>query len=506
MALLGLDIGTSGCKATIVGLDGTILSEASEDYSLLTDGQGKFEIDPELIWQAVQHAIRKAASVFGTKAPVEAISVSSFGETLVAVDECGNAIGPCMIYTDMRGQEQAAQLANDLGQSRIFEITGTTAQSMYSLSKLMWIKTHHPDIYARTWKWMAIADFVLYRMGAEPHIDYSLAARTMAFDIVEKKWSEEMLGYADIPVDRFGTPVQAGTRVGKLKSSLALSLGLPAGALLVAGGHDQACAALGTGVLEPGIAANGMGTTECIIPVFNEPLRTQEMAKCGYACVPHVVPDKYVTYGFSFTCGSLLRWYREQFGAALEEQAKVSGRSAYELMIEQASRRPSPLLFLPHFAGAATPYMNANATGLIAGLTLSATQGDFIRAMLEGLTFEMMVNASIMARQGIVFNELRAAGGLAKSDFYLQLKADMMGMEIVSLQTSEGGTLGVAALAGQAAGIYSTIEEAVSQLVRTNKRFHPDARRHAWYKQRFEQYQNMYAAAQSIGLDYNWPE
>lgn len=499
MALLGLDIGTSRCKATIVELDGTILGEAAEEYALITDGRGRYEIDPDAIWQAIRRTIRQAASAFGAEAPVEAISVSSFGETLVAVDERGEAIGPSMIYMDARGQEQANRLANDLGQSRIFEITGTTAHAMYSLSKLLWVKEHRPDFYAKVWKWMAIADFVLYRLGAEPHIDYSLAARTMAFDVVEKKWSDVMLGYADIPADRFGTPVQSGTVVGRLKPSLAVSLGLPAGIPLVAGGHDQACAALGTGVIRPGVAVDGMGTTECITPVFEEPIRTPEMAEGGYACVPHVVPDKYVTYAFTFASGSLLRWYREQFGSHLEERAKRLGKSVYELIIGQASPDPSPLLLLPHFAGAATPYMNPDARGLIAGLTLSATQGDLIRALLEGLNFEMMVNASFLARQGIEFRELRAVGGLAKSDFYLQLKADMMGVDIVTLQTSEGGTLGVAALAGHAAGCYASIEEAVDRLVRPNKRFVPDADRHAWYRGRFEQYLKLYDAAQSIG-------
>jgi Sugar (pentulose and hexulose) kinases len=502
MAILGLDVGTSGCKATIVDLNGQVINQASREYALLSSVPGWREIDPDTVWQAVQEAIKEATKPFTPVAPVRAIGISSFGETLVAIDEQGRTLGPSMLYTDTRGQWETEQLIHDLGQEKILSITGTTAQSMYSLSKLMWIKKNKPELYAKTWKWLAFSDFILFRLGAGPYTDYSLATRTLAFDIHRKCWSEDMLGYAGIPKERFGEPVQSGTVVGQLSSTIAKQLQLSEGAMLVAGGHDQVCAALGAGILNPGVAVDGLGSTECVTPVFEQPILTSEMAVNGFACVPHVIPNRYVTYGFTFNCGSLLRWYREQFGVVAEEEAARTGANVYELIIRQASRTPSPLLLLPHFSGAATPYMNPSAYGLLVGLSLTTNQSDIIRALLEGITFEIMVNVEKMEQQGIIINELRAVGGLARSEFYLQLKADMMGKTVISLQTSEAGTLGAVALAGKASGCFSSYEEAVGQLVVTKRRYEPDPANRAWYAQRFEQYKRLYPAVQFIGSNY----
>ena len=267
MCILGLDIGTSGCKATIVAVDGAVLAQAGREYPLHSPRPGWEELDPEAVWAAVQAVIRQVMAGYrGDK--IRAIGVSSFGEAVVAIDQDGRVLGNSMLYIDSRGQAEAARLRTDPGDARVLAIAGTYVQPMYSLCKIMWLKENRPEIYRRTWKFLLFADFILFRLGARPATDYSLAARTMAFDIRQKDWSQDLLDAAGVDGDKFAEPVPSGTVLGQLAGSLAGTLGLPGDVLLVAGGHDQACAALGAGVIRPGLAVDGLGSTECITPAF----------------------------------------------------------------------------------------------------------------------------------------------------------------------------------------------------------------------------------------------
>ncbi len=369
---------------------------------------------------------------------------------------------------------------------------------MYSLSKILWLKRNEISTYRRAWKFLLLADYTLFRLGAKPHTDYSLAARTQAFDVVRKVWSSDILGLADIDENKLGEPVQSGTVVGELGRKLADELGVPAGALLVAGGHDQPCAALGSGVTGPRVAVDGLGSTECVTPAFNHPIINEATARAGFACVPHVVEGLYVTYAFTFTCGSLLKWFRDKLAGDRRAEAESRGIDVFDLLIEEAAGAPSPLLLLPHFAGAATPYMDSDAKGAIVGLSIDTTGRDIIRAILEGVTFEMMVNIERLAEAGIEVEELRAVGGLSKSKAFLQLKSDMMGRPISALDVGEAGTLGVAILAGVACGLYPDAKSAAAALVHERHLFEPDMRAHAKYMEQFEKYKRMYDAVKYV--------
>jgi xylulokinase len=497
MSLLGIDIGTSGCKATVIDEEGNCLGQASKEYSLISTQPGWQELDPNEVWISVKEVVRRAAASYRGD-PVRAIGVSSFGEAVTAVNRHGDALSNSLIYIDARGKDEAAFLERRLGNEKILGITGTTALPMYSIAKIMWLKQHRLEQYQNTWKYLPFSAFILYKLGAMPHTDYSLAARTMAFDIIGKQWSSEILNTAGVEPDKFGEPVLAGAPVGNLSDALADELGLPRNCLLVAGGHDQPCAALGAGVIHPGLAVDGLGTTECITPAFDKPILSEAMAGNYFACVPHVVKDMYVTYAFTFTSGSMLRWYRDQFGQTWREQARQSGMDPYEVMIGKATKTPSPVFVLPHFAGAATPYMDTLAQGAIIGLNINTTSEDIFKAVLEGITFEMMVNVERLADAGVVVDELMAVGGLAKSDTFLQLKADMMGRKVTTLDISEAGTMGVAMLAGTAAGIYGNLEEAVARLVKKKRSFYPDPVLHAHYQERFATYRRIYPAVKGI--------
>lgn len=497
MALLGLDIGTSGCKASIIDYEGNVRGQAYVEYILSTPKPGWEELNPELVWNSTQKVILKALEEYKLEG-IKAISVSSFGEATVPIDRDGKALHNSLIYIDVRGKEEAEYLKYRLGDEKILGITGASVHSMYSICKIMWLKNHMPEVYTKTWKFLLFADFILFKLGAKPHTDYSLAARTMAFDIVNKRWSAEILEAAGVEEDKFGEPVQAGTVVGELSKKNIDKFGLPEGVVLVSGGHDQACAALGAGVISSKLAVDGLGTTECITPAFDRPVISVTMAESGFACVPHVIKDMYVTYAFTFTSGSMLKWYRDNFGHVYIGEAARAKKNIYDMLIEKATKHPTDIFVLPHFAGAATPYMDAEARGAMVGLSINTKPEDIIKAILEGITYEIMVNVVRLREAGIDIDEFRVVGGLAKSDAYLQLKADMMGRKVTAMCVSEAGTLGVAILAGTASGMYKNIGEAVKNVVKIKKQFYPDKKNHEIYMEKFQTYKKIYPAVKSI--------
>lgn len=497
MGLLGLDIGTTGCKATIIDFNGNKKTSAYREYSLENPGPGLEELNPEKVWNSVQQVIRKTTENYQGK-EIKAISISSFGEAAVPLDSKGNVLYNSIMYIDKRGEEEIKQLKQNLNEKEVLQITGTSIHPMYTLGKLMWLKKHKPKVYNKTRKFLLYADFILYKLGGEPVINYSLASRTMAFDVINKKWSGKILNTAGIDKNKLPEPVPSGSIIGQISKTQAAKLDLPEKVLLVAGGHDQPCAALGAGIIKNGIAVDGMGTVECITPAFKQPIISKQMAEANLVCCPHVKDDMYVTYAFNFTGGSLLKWYRDNFGYEEKQLAQKRGADVYDILIEKAAKQPTDIYILPHFAGSGTPYMDTESRGAIIGITMETGKKEIIKAVLEGITYEMMINLECLDQAGVEVNELRAVGGGAKSDYWLQLKANMMGKKIVSLNITEAGTLGVAMLAGTAAGIYNSLEEAVDKLVKIKKEFYPDKEKYQLYQQRFEIYKKIYPGIKNI--------
>ncbi|MFW6007515.1 MAG: FGGY-family carbohydrate kinase [Bacillota bacterium] len=497
MGLLGLDIGTTGCKATIIDFNGNKKTSAYREYSLENPGPGLEELNPEKVWNSVQQVIRKTTENYQGK-EIKAISISSFGEAAVPLDSKGNVLYNSIMYIDKRGEEEIKQLKQNLNEKEVLQITGTSIHPMYTLGKLMWLKKHKPKVYNKTRKFLLYADFILYKLGGEPVINYSLASRTMAFDVINKKWSGKILNTAGIDKNKLPEPVPSGSIIGQISKTQAAKLDLPEKVLLVAGGHDQPCAALGAGIIKNGIAVDGMGTVECITPAFKQPIISKQMAEANLVCCPHVKDDMYVTYAFNFTGGSLLKWYRDNFGYEEKQLAQKRGADVYDILIEKAAKQPTDIYILPHFAGSGTPYMDTESRGAIIGITMETGKKEIIKAVLEGITYEMMINLECLDQAGVEVNELRAVGGGAKSDYWLQLKANMMGKKIVSLNITEAGTLGVAMLAGTAAGIYNSLEEAVDKLVKIKKEFYPDKEKYQLYQQKFEIYKKIYPGIKNI--------
>jgi len=490
MHLMGLDVGTTGTKAIVFDDAGHLVSSAYREYPLTHPRPGWSDLDSNRVWLAVAEAAGEAAA--RSPEPVRALGISSQGEAATPVSESGEVLAPAIVSFCSRTRELVPRWRDLIDPLELFRTTGAPLSHIYTILKLQWLREHQPDVFRRTWKFLLFEDFTIFKMGLPPTIDYSLASRTMAFDVVEKRWSERILGLADVDPRLFADARPSGTVVGELPRQSAEALGLPPGCLVVTGGHDQPAGALGAGVIAPGVAIDATGTVECLTPAFAEPHLDEEMLKSGFACYPHTASPLYCTIAFNFTGGSLLRWFRDTLGAPERQQAQAQGRSVYDIILEQMPGEPTDLLFLPYFTSTGTPYFDPDPTSAIVGLHLGTTRGQLVRALLEGLSYEIRLNIELLTEAGIELEELRAVGGGAKSERWLQIKADIFNRRVVSLETSEAACLGVALLAGVAAGAYESLEEAVAASVHPVRTYEPDPARTRYYDEQFARYRDLY--------------
>jgi len=479
---MGVDIGSTGCKAMVFMQDGKILSHAYEEYEKISP----IEIDSIVLKKAVFLVIGKAADC-GVQ--VDAICISSFGESFVMLDGTDRPLDNILTYTNLCGQKQCAEMVQKHGEMRFRKIAGMRPLSMYSLAKMA--AYHETGLLDQAKKVMQMGEYIAYLLTGEHAVDYSLASRTMAFDVVNKRWDDELLSYAGAERSLMGSPVQSGVVIGKLRPATAKELSLSSNCVVVAGGQDQVCAATGAGVLSPGLAIDGIGTVECITPCFTSPMLRNDFLDNNYVCVPYTIPDCYATYIFNFTGGSLLKWYRDTFTAGIAEQVAQNGSNFYAYMDSIGARQPTDLLVVPHFAGNATPDMNPDAKGLIWGLSFDTDNATLYRALLEGVTFEMMYNLEIVTGMGVAINELRATGGGSKSPYWLQIKADMTGLPITALNVEEAGITGCVMLAGVTTGVYSDLNEAAKVLVKIREVYEPNSVHKQVYAEKFERFKKL---------------
>lgn len=494
IALGGLDIGSTGCKVTVYDAEGHYLYRTYRDYRV-SRNVGEHEVRAEEIWQGVCEVLREAAFRYPE---LRALGVTSFGESCVLLDEQDRPLRPVMLYTDPRGSEECRELTGRLGKEYLEQITGVAPHSMYSMPKLMWIRRHCPEDYARAGRILMMEDYIIYLLTGQAVIDVSLAARSMAFDIRRLEWSREIFEAAGIDQELFSKPVASGSSPCRILPHMAEELGLSKELLLVPTGHDQVSAAIGSGVFDREQAVDGAGTVECITPVFCGIPTDRRIYDGGYAVVPYVTPGSYVTYAFSFTGGALVSWFTENCAKAEKALAKEQGKSVYDVLEEGMKDAPTGILVLPHFAGAATPYMDEGAKGVILGLNVCHSVSDLYRAMMEGVVYEMMLNLEYLKAAGICPKKLHATGGGAASRVWMQMKADMLNLPIVSLGSAEAGATGCAMTAGVAAGIFKDLEEAASVMVTEKEIYEPRPEMHRAYEAHYQRYRRLYEAVRPL--------
>jgi xylulokinase len=498
MSLLGLDIGTTGCKANIFDHEGNILAQAYREYPLMHPQPGWIELDPDVMWQAVEETIREAVAKVSD--PVTALATSVLGEAVTPIGRDGRPLDNCMVGFDVRGVDESNWWRDkSLGAEKLYRISGQPLHSMQTIHKVMWWQKHRPEMYEQTWKFMCWGELALYWLGAPPTIDYSMASRTLALDISTKQWSAEVLEAASIAEGKLPAVAPSGTAVGTINPEMADRLGLPRKVVLCTGGHDQPCGALGAGVVDEGSAMYAIGTVECVTLALES--FKPNLGSAGFSCYPHVALDRLVTLAFNFTGGSLLRWYRDNFGRVEIAEAKRTGQDAYDLMIADMPAEPTELYVVPHFAGTGTPWLDPLAKGAIYGLTLGTRRQDILRAVLEGVTYEIAVSCQMVSEAGGTIKELRAIGGGSKSSHWLQIKADIMNRPIAQLEITEAAGLGAAILAGAATGVYESVNDAAKSLAKVRQTFEPNPKFSEIYAERLETYRRIYPAFRELRRD-----
>lgn len=494
MKIGGLDIGTTGCKLTVFDEDGVYLGKAYRDYPVRR-AVGGHEIDVSAIMDGVYAVIREMTVQHPDLA---GIGVTSFGETFVMTDELGTPLHPAMLYTDPRGAEECGELVERLGEKHIAEVTGLRPHEMYSLPKLMWLKKHRPEVYAAAKHCLLMEDFVVFHLTGAAKIDYSLASRTMAFDIQKLEWSEELLDAAGVDPALLSRPVPAGTAAGALTRDAAARTGLSPSAVVVCAGHDQIAAAVGAGAFDGSMAVDGAGTVQCLTPIYDSLPDIAAMAEGCFSVVPYVIPGKYAAYAFSYTGGALLQWCVNTLAKEETWMAKKMAVSVNQLLEEGCPSGPTDLLVLPHFAGAATPYMDTGSKGAILGLTTATTLPELYRACMEGVAYEMRLNAEALADSGVRYQKLHATGGGARSKVWMQMKADVLNVPITALKTADAGTVGSAMLTGTATGVFRDLHDAAGRMVREMETYYPNPEMHEKYMKIYERYKRLYQAVRPL--------
>ncbi|MDO4285332.1 MAG: FGGY-family carbohydrate kinase [Eubacteriales bacterium] len=493
MKIAGLDIGTTGCKCTVFDRSGNYLEKAYRDYPVSRSVSGH-EVDVSVIMDAVYAVLSEMAAKYPD---IAGIGVTSFGETFVAADGEGRPLCPAMLYTDPRGKEECQELVRKLGGKKIAEITGLRPHEMYSIAKLMWLRQNRPEVYARADCIFLMEDYVVYHLTGNCQIDYSLASRTMAFDIRKLEWSREIFDAAGVDPDRMSETVPPGTDAGVIREDAAKRTGLDGKTRVVSISHDQIAAAVGAGIFDSSEAADGAGTVECITPVFDS-LPDMDVMYDGYfAVVPYVIPGKYAAYAFSYTGGALIQWCADTIAKKEKEWAKEDGESVNSYL-EKRSASPTGLLVLPHFAGAATPYMDTGSEGAILGLTTATTAADIYRGCMEGVVYEMLCNLKALEGSGCRFTRLRATGGGARSEEWMQMKADILNLPITALETADAGTVGSAMMTGIALGIFRDLEEAAERMIERRETYLPRREMHGRYMKIYQRYERLYQTVRPL--------
>ncbi len=491
--LLGLDVGTSGCKALLFSEDGTLVAHASREYPVDLPRPGWAEQDISRVWVLAQEAMGEVIARSGLT-EVVAIGLSVHGEAITPVDRDGRPLRPTILGMDTRTGAQNDWLRERFGARALFERTGMPIHTVNTLPKLLWIRDKEPDTWRAADRFLLVEDFLIERMTGEAVISQCLASRTQLVDLASGAWDPEILAELGLDPSRLARIEPSGTPVGSLSPQLTAALGLTRPPIVVTGGHDQACGALGVGLTSPGLASVSTGTAEVVEVALSSPVVSRPLFDGNISVYHHVVPGLFLAMTLNHSGGLALRWFRDALCEPHLARASVSGTDAYDLILEDAPAGPTSLLVLPHFAGSGTPTFDTTSRGAFLGLTFATDRAELAKAILEGLTYELRMNLELLRDGGVVIDVLRAIGGGARSGMWLQLKADVTGIPVATPSVTEAAGLGAALLAGVGAGVFPSAATAAKGCLRIAETRQPDPVAHRSYDERYAIYRDLYAA------------
>ena len=484
MRILGLDVGTSGCKAIVFDNRWNIVARSSRRYDLIRVGESGYELEAETVWAKVRETIAEAHARAGGK--TDAVAVSALGDVIIPLDESGTPVRPCILDFDPRGKDEIRDFVKGFGVAKLFETTGMPPIHINSLAKILWFRKNEPHTHKKVRRWATFEDYILQKLGARPAASYSMAARTMLFDIHRKTWSPDILAAAGVRECDLPEPVPSGEVIAHLDDRAAGELGFSAGAAVCSGGHDMVCAAVGAGldVNDRRTALNIMGTMEAVIVLTKKPNLEKEMLRNLYPCYP--AWNEYLSLSLTLTSGSVLDWYRNLFPGL--RGTGENGSVYRELLKNVDSGKPGELLLVPHFSGVCNPVFNPDARGFLYGLSLNTALRDLAQGILEGLCYDLKSHIRGFREAGIPIEKLKIVGGGSQSDAWLQLKANITGLEMTRSDIHDASAMGAAALCGKAVGLIDDPYTASGLMGLKETRFFPEPEAVQRFEQRFVRY------------------
>ena len=489
MSLLGIDVGTTGCKAAVFCADGRCLASAYREYATIQAQPGQAELDSRDVLAKVFETIAEvAAQVDGD--PISALCVSSMGEAVTPVSAEREILDGCILSSDVRGEQYVQDLADRIDPEELYRINPNILGVQYSMPKLCWVRDNQPDLYARAEKFLLWGDLVGFMLGGEPVTSFSHANRTGLLDIRAEDWSGKLLDLSGIDPAKLPRPAPSGTLAGTVSPRLARRLGLGDDVRIVVGGHDQCCNALGAGIYQAGRAVCGIGTFECITPVYDHIPDAAAMLSAGLNVEHHVLDGLYVSFLYN-QAGCLVRWFRDTFASA-DRKLLPDGADIYDALAAEMPAEPTRLLVLPYFEITGPPGFVADASGAVVGLRTSTTRGEILKAIMECETFYFIELLDSLKVLDVSASNFVATGGGARSDAWLQIKADILGVPFVRPRNTECSLTGAAILAGLGTGVYASPAEASERFFEVDCVFEPDAARHEVYRRRYDNYAQLY--------------
>lgn len=526
MSVIGLDIGTTGCKAIVFGREWEILGRAAREYPVLTPHVDWAEQDAEQVWQLALEALAQAVGQARADPP-RAMALSVQGEAVIPVDRAGRPLRHAILGMDTRSTAENAWLAETFDPQVLFRRTGMPMHTINTITKLLWLKKNEPTVWASAAQFLLYEDYFLRRLTGKAVISHCLASRTQMYDLHTGTWAGDILDRCEIDPGRLarlagsdavrrsvGRAPHTGTDgsrqevvcdahptnevIGALDRGIARQIGVSGDVLLVSGGHDQACAALGSGVIRPGLAMVSTGTAEVVEVAMASPILDEGLRKGGISVYRHVVPGLYAAMTLNHSGGMALRWFRDTLCRDRCARAAQTGTDAYDLILAEAPAEPTDLMVLPHFSGAGTPLLDVHSRAAILGLTFATTQAEIAKAILEGLTYELRRNLELLREAGIRLEVLHAVGGGARSQVWLQMKADICQVRLRVPQITEAACLGAAVLAAVGAGTEPDIASCVDHAVRCDRTIEPQREQAGRYDRRYRLYGKLYPALRPL--------
>jgi xylulokinase len=483
MPIMGIDMGTSGCKAVVFDENWNVVSESYREYPLAFEGDGLLEIDPGVVFCGIETVIAEANAKmkksFGSKARVDAVAVSAIGDVIIPLGKDGRAVRNSIIDFDRRGQTELDEFlfgrpasGSGFGTENFFGITGMPPLYIGSLAKILWLKKHEPYNFEKVAYWSTFEDYIYSRLGLDSVVSYSEASRTMLFDIRKKEWDDSILSASDISKDSLPRPVPSGTVIGTI-SHQGNDLGFEGKVHVVSGGHDMVCAAVGAGLKDDngGIAIDISGSIEGLVTTMREANTKDVMLKNNLPCYPGL--NSYVTFSVNLTAGVVVRWLRDMLSPDIynEYKLKKCPSDYYSAILSKIDdKEPGNIILLPHFSGSGNPYFDPDAMGAVYGFTLDTDRRDIARAVVEGLAYEVRMQLSAFENAGIGIETLRVTGGGTGTDRQIQMKANITGKNIVMTSVTESSAMGAAAYAALATGLISDTSEPY-EMTKNEERF-----------------------------------